>query len=153
MALFLPSPGLALLLPVSFNSDLIWIANMQAIILSALPSWSSREVMDLWSRQKGINPLPGWRGAVPQALDTAHGHPSLLRCEGVKFHSPKAVSVTLKENYSIPERCLGMRDMLKKFKGEGTAPGTFGLCFPSVPWGTGRFFQQALSSCFQFVHC
>ncbi|NXF49344.1 TRI39 ligase, partial [Oceanites oceanicus] len=37
-------------------------------------------------------------------------------CEGVKFQSPKAVSVTLKENYSIPERCLGMRDMLKKFK-------------------------------------
>ncbi|KAJ7417390.1 E3 ubiquitin-protein ligase TRIM39 [Pitangus sulphuratus] len=40
----------------------------------------------------------------------------LSRCEEVKFHSPKAVSVTLKENYSIPERCLGMRDMLKKFK-------------------------------------
>ncbi|KAK4812381.1 hypothetical protein QYF61_018831 [Mycteria americana] len=40
----------------------------------------------------------------------------LSRCEGVKFQSPKAVSVTLKENYSIPERCLGMRDMLKKFK-------------------------------------
>ncbi|NWS22272.1 TRI39 ligase, partial [Pachyramphus minor] len=38
------------------------------------------------------------------------------QCEEVKFHSPKAVSVTLKENYSIPERCLGMRDMLKKFK-------------------------------------
>ncbi|NXN74885.1 TRI39 ligase, partial [Himantopus himantopus] len=37
-------------------------------------------------------------------------------CEAVKFQSPKAVSVTLKENYSIPERCLGMRDMLKKFK-------------------------------------
>ncbi|NWS77638.1 TRI39 ligase, partial [Crotophaga sulcirostris] len=37
-------------------------------------------------------------------------------CETVKFQSPKAVSVTLKENYSIPERCLGMRDMLKKFK-------------------------------------
>ncbi|NXV85818.1 TRI39 ligase, partial [Calonectris borealis] len=35
---------------------------------------------------------------------------------GVKLQSPKAVSVTLKENYSIPERCLGMRDMLKKFK-------------------------------------
>ncbi|NXO64742.1 TRI39 ligase, partial [Phainopepla nitens] len=32
------------------------------------------------------------------------------------FQSPKAVSVTLKENYSIPEHCLGMRDMLKKFK-------------------------------------
>ncbi|XP_009573908.1 PREDICTED: E3 ubiquitin-protein ligase TRIM39-like, partial [Fulmarus glacialis] len=40
----------------------------------------------------------------------------LSRCEGVKLQSPKAVSVTLKENYSIPERCLGMRDMLKKFK-------------------------------------
>ncbi|XP_074969219.1 E3 ubiquitin-protein ligase TRIM39-like isoform X2 [Phalacrocorax aristotelis] len=40
----------------------------------------------------------------------------LSRCEGVKFQSPKAVSVTLKENYSTPERCLGMRDMLKKFK-------------------------------------
>ncbi|NXW33866.1 TRI39 ligase, partial [Phaetusa simplex] len=39
-----------------------------------------------------------------------------VRCEGVKLQSPKAVSVTLKENYSIPERCLGMRDMLKKFK-------------------------------------
>ncbi|NWT40945.1 TRI39 ligase, partial [Chroicocephalus maculipennis] len=36
--------------------------------------------------------------------------------KGVKLQSPKAVSVTLKENYSIPERCLGMRDMLKKFK-------------------------------------
>ncbi|KAJ7416460.1 E3 ubiquitin-protein ligase TRIM39 [Willisornis vidua] len=40
----------------------------------------------------------------------------LSRCEEVKFHSLKTVSVTLKENYSIPERCLGMRDMLKKFK-------------------------------------
>ncbi|NXE83242.1 TRI58 ligase, partial [Cochlearius cochlearius] len=37
-------------------------------------------------------------------------------CEGVKFQSPKAVSVTLKEDYSMPEHCLGMRDMLKKFK-------------------------------------
>ncbi|NWR60172.1 TRI39 ligase, partial [Bucorvus abyssinicus] len=36
--------------------------------------------------------------------------------KGIKFPSPKAVSVTLKENYSIPEHCLGMRDMLKKFK-------------------------------------
>ncbi|NXL04834.1 TRI58 ligase, partial [Mesembrinibis cayennensis] len=36
--------------------------------------------------------------------------------KGVKFQSPKAVSVTLKENYSIPEHCLSMRDMLKKFK-------------------------------------
>ncbi|XP_054704097.1 E3 ubiquitin-protein ligase TRIM39-like [Grus americana] len=40
----------------------------------------------------------------------------LSRCEGVKFQPPKSVSVTLKENYSIPEHCLGMRDMLKKFK-------------------------------------
>ncbi|KAM6118322.1 LOW QUALITY PROTEIN: E3 ubiquitin-protein ligase TRIM39-like [Phoenicopterus ruber ruber] len=40
----------------------------------------------------------------------------LSRCEGVKLQSPKAVSVTLKENYSIPEHCLGMRNMLKKFK-------------------------------------
>ncbi|KAM6315661.1 E3 ubiquitin-protein ligase TRIM39-like [Podargus strigoides] len=40
----------------------------------------------------------------------------LSRCEGLKFQFPEAVSVTLKENYSIPERCLGMRDMLKKFK-------------------------------------
>ncbi|XP_026717347.1 E3 ubiquitin-protein ligase TRIM39-like [Athene cunicularia] len=40
----------------------------------------------------------------------------LSRCDGVKFQSPKPVSVTLKENYSIPEHCLGMRDMLKKFK-------------------------------------
>ncbi|XP_075296495.1 E3 ubiquitin-protein ligase TRIM39 isoform X1 [Opisthocomus hoazin] len=40
----------------------------------------------------------------------------LSRCEWIKLQSPKPVSVTLKENYSIPERCLGMRDMLKKFK-------------------------------------
>lgn len=58
------------------------------------------------------------------------GIPLFFRCEGVKFQSLKAVSVTLKENYSIPERCLGMRDMLKKFRGEGAAPGTFGLWFP-----------------------
>lgn len=80
------------------------------------------------------------------------GIPLFFRCEGVKVQSLKAVSVTLKENYSIPERCLGMRDMLKKFKGEGEAPGTFGLWFPPVPWGTGRFFQQALSSCSQCMH-
>ena len=55
------------------------------------------------------------------ALDTAHGHHSPFRCEGMKFQSPKAVSVTLKENYSIPEHCLGMREMLKKFKGKGAA--------------------------------
>ncbi|NXS98580.1 TRI39 ligase, partial [Jacana jacana] len=40
----------------------------------------------------------------------------LSRCEEVTLRSPKAVSVTLKENYSIPNCCLGMRDMLKKFK-------------------------------------
>ncbi|NXF30714.1 TRI39 ligase, partial [Nyctibius bracteatus] len=45
-----------------------------------------------------------------------HSAPVTLPCEGAKFQYPKAVSVTLKENYSIPERCLGMRDMLKKFK-------------------------------------
>ncbi|NXR11942.1 TRI39 ligase, partial [Semnornis frantzii] len=49
-------------------------------------------------------------------LKTAHGHCSSFRCEGLKFPSPKAVSVTLKENYSIPEHCLSVRDMLKKFK-------------------------------------
>lgn len=53
--------------------------------------------------------------------------------------------MSLKENYSIPERCLGVRDMLKKFKGKGAAfvpaPGTFGLWFPPLPWATGRFFQ------------
>ncbi|NXW01731.1 TRI39 ligase, partial [Fregetta grallaria] len=54
--------------------------------------------------------------AMLWALDAAHGHCSPFRCEGIRFPSPKAVSVTLKENYSIPERCLGMRDMLKKFK-------------------------------------
>lgn len=54
-------------------------------------------------------------------LGTAHGHRSPYRCEGVKFQAPKAVSVTLKEDYSIPERCLGMRDMLKNFKGKGAA--------------------------------
>ncbi|NWX93515.1 TRI39 ligase, partial [Nothoprocta pentlandii] len=37
-------------------------------------------------------------------------------CEDMKFQAPKAVSVTLRENYSIPERCLGVRDMLKRFK-------------------------------------
>ncbi|NXW83252.1 TRI39 ligase, partial [Alopecoenas beccarii] len=37
-------------------------------------------------------------------------------CEEVKFQAPKAVSMTLKEDYSIPERCLGVRDMLKNFK-------------------------------------
>ncbi|XP_068010584.1 E3 ubiquitin-protein ligase TRIM39-like [Melanerpes formicivorus] len=40
----------------------------------------------------------------------------LVRCDGINFPSPTAVSVTLKENYSIPEHCLCMRDMLKKFK-------------------------------------
>lgn len=67
------------------------------------------------------------------ALDTVHGHHSPFRCEGVTFPSPKAVSVALKEDYSIPERCLGMRDMLKKFKGKMAAfvpaPGTPGSWF------------------------
>lgn len=78
------------------------------------------------------------------ALDTAHGHHSPFRCEGVKFQSPKAVSVTLKENYSIPEHCLGMREMLKKFKGKGAAfvPGT-GSSPPPIPWGTERFFSTS----------
>ncbi|NXE49601.1 TRI39 ligase, partial [Casuarius casuarius] len=46
----------------------------------------------------------------------AEGLLKVRLCEGMKFQAPKAVSVTLKEDYSIPERCLGMRDMLKKFK-------------------------------------
>lgn len=85
-----------------------------------------------------------------RALDTAHGHRSPFRCEGVRFQSPKAVSVTLKENYSIPEHCLGMRDMLKKFKGKGAAsvpaPGTFGLRCPPPPpqtLGHGEFFSRS----------
>ncbi|XP_067393868.1 E3 ubiquitin-protein ligase TRIM39-like isoform X2 [Emydura macquarii macquarii] len=41
---------------------------------------------------------------------------TLSRCEAVAFQAPEACSVALKENYSIPEHCLGMRDMLKKFK-------------------------------------
>lgn len=65
------------------------------------------------------------------ALGTGHGHRSPCRCEGVKFQAPKAVSMTLKEDYSIPERCLSMRDMLKNFRGKGAAfvpaPGMFGL--------------------------
>ncbi|KFP31208.1 E3 ubiquitin-protein ligase TRIM39, partial [Colius striatus] len=40
----------------------------------------------------------------------------LSRCDGVNFQSLKDVSVALEENYSIPERCLGMREMLKQFK-------------------------------------
>ncbi|NXT67733.1 TRI39 ligase, partial [Chaetops frenatus] len=70
------------------------------------------EELILQIREKSQQPADG----LLKALDTAHGHPSLLRCEQVKFQSPKAVSVALKENYSIPERCLGMRDMLKKFR-------------------------------------
>ncbi|NXK46788.1 TRI39 ligase, partial [Chauna torquata] len=46
----------------------------------------------------------------------AEGLLKVSLCEAVKFQTPKAVPVTLKENYSIPERCLGVRDMLKKFK-------------------------------------
>lgn len=81
------------------------------------------------------------------ALNTAHGHRSPFRCEGVKLQSPKAVSVTLKENYSIPEHCLSMRDMLKKFKGKGAAfvpaPGTFGLwSAPPYPGARGHFFNK-----------
>ncbi|OXB71376.1 UNVERIFIED_CONTAM: hypothetical protein H355_011753 [Colinus virginianus] len=40
----------------------------------------------------------------------------LNRCEMMKFQAPKPVSVILKEDYSIPERCMGMRHMLRKFK-------------------------------------
>ncbi|POI27044.1 hypothetical protein CIB84_009206 [Bambusicola thoracicus] len=40
----------------------------------------------------------------------------LNRCEMMKFQAPKPVSVNLKEDYSIPERCVGMRHMLRKFK-------------------------------------
>ncbi|XP_065587742.1 E3 ubiquitin-protein ligase TRIM39 [Cyrtonyx montezumae] len=40
----------------------------------------------------------------------------LYRCEMMKFQAPKPVSVILKEDYSIPERCMGMRHMLRKFK-------------------------------------
>ncbi|KFR00645.1 E3 ubiquitin-protein ligase TRIM39, partial [Opisthocomus hoazin] len=78
----------------------------------------------------------------------------LSRCEWIKLQSPKPVSVTLKENYSIPERCLGMRDMLKKFKGKGAAV-VSALVPPTPPIpGTGRFFfQQALSSWSQFAYC
>ncbi|NXJ82483.1 TRI39 ligase, partial [Trogon melanurus] len=70
------------------------------------------EELILEIKEKSQQPADG----LLKALDTAHGHCSPFRCEEMKFQSPKAVSVTLKENYSIPERCLGMRDMLKKFK-------------------------------------
>nr|XP_014425409.2 E3 ubiquitin-protein ligase TRIM39-like [Pelodiscus sinensis] len=43
---------------------------------------------------------------------------TLSRCEAVTVQAPEACSVALRENYSIPEHCLGMRDMLKKFKGQ-----------------------------------
>ncbi|NXX73880.1 TRI39 ligase, partial [Urocolius indicus] len=46
----------------------------------------------------------------------AHGHCSPFRCDGVNFQSLKDVSVALEENYNIPERCLGTREMLKQFK-------------------------------------
>ncbi|NXX47269.1 TRI39 ligase, partial [Tricholaema leucomelas] len=49
-------------------------------------------------------------------LKTAHRHCVSFRCEGLKLQSPKAVPMTLKESYSIPEHCLAVRDMLKKFK-------------------------------------
>ncbi|XP_075761142.1 E3 ubiquitin-protein ligase TRIM39-like isoform X1 [Pelodiscus sinensis] len=45
---------------------------------------------------------------------------TLSRCEAVTVQAPEACSVALRENYSIPEHCLGMRDMLKKFKVEVT---------------------------------
>ncbi|XP_050784899.1 E3 ubiquitin-protein ligase TRIM39-like isoform X2 [Gopherus flavomarginatus] len=45
---------------------------------------------------------------------------TLSRCEAVTFQAPEACSVALKENYSIPEHCLGMRNMLKKFKEDVT---------------------------------
>lgn len=47
---------------------------------------------------------------------------SPFRCETMKFQAPKPVSVNLKEDYSIPERCMGMRHMLRKFKGEDLLP-------------------------------
>lgn len=47
---------------------------------------------------------------------------SPFRCEMMKFQAPKPVSVNLKEDYSIPERCMGMRHMLRKFKGEDVLP-------------------------------
>uniref|UniRef100_A0A8C8SB05 RING-type E3 ubiquitin transferase n=1 Tax=Pelusios castaneus TaxID=367368 RepID=A0A8C8SB05_9SAUR len=45
---------------------------------------------------------------------------TLSRCNAAAFQPPEACSVTLKENYSIPEHCLSMRDMLKKFKEDVT---------------------------------
>ncbi|NWX13722.1 TRI39 ligase, partial [Aegotheles bennettii] len=76
------------------------------------------EELILEIKEKTQQPADGLlkRSAAPWALGTAHGHRSPFRCEGAKFQSPRSVSVTLKENYSIPEHCLGMRDMLKKFK-------------------------------------
>lgn len=98
--------------------------------------------MDLWSQQKGISPPPAREGPWHRLWIQPMGIPLFFRCEGVKFQSLKAVSVTLKENYSIPERCLGMRDMLKKFRGEGAAPGTFGLWFPPYPGAQGGFSRK-----------
>ncbi|NXF13301.1 TRI39 ligase, partial [Smithornis capensis] len=78
------------------------------------------EELILEIKEKSQQPADGLLKVRPchqhYSLSPAHGHSSLLRCEEIKFQSPKAISVTLKENYSIPERCLGMRDMLKKFK-------------------------------------
>ncbi|XP_065274297.1 E3 ubiquitin-protein ligase TRIM39-like [Emys orbicularis] len=45
---------------------------------------------------------------------------TLSRCEAVTFQAPEACAVALKENYSIPEHCLGMRNLLKKFKEDVT---------------------------------
>ncbi|XP_025049637.1 E3 ubiquitin-protein ligase TRIM39-like [Alligator sinensis] len=44
----------------------------------------------------------------------------LRRCEDMKYQAPETFSVALRENYSIPVHCLGMRDMLKKFKEDVT---------------------------------
>ncbi|KAG6921102.1 tripartite motif containing 27 [Chelydra serpentina] len=43
---------------------------------------------------------------------------ALSRSENVKLQEPEAVSTDLKNVYKIPERCLDMREMLKRFEGE-----------------------------------
>ena len=99
--------------------------------------------MRLRGRQKGID-TPSSGLALLRAPGTARGHRSPSRCEWIKLQSPKPVSVTLKENYSIPERCLGMRDMLKKFKGKGAAV-VPALVPPSPPYrAQGGFFFNKL---------
>lgn len=77
--------------------------------------------MRLCNQKKGIRKPPKCRRSCAVGIGCCPPHCCPFRCEAVKFQTPKAVSVTLKEDYSIPERCLGMREMLKKFKGEGTA--------------------------------